>query len=105
MTIVINEDNPDKSAIDAKRPIPISFAIADVSASLSGSANQGLISLLQQAQLSNTGQRFVLSIEANEQNGEDRLTGVYYTPLYTEKIRYTEWQSRINKSFQELEVG
>lgn len=29
---------------------------------------------------------------------------IYFTPVYTEKIRYDVWKTVINKSFQELEV-
>ena len=29
---------------------------------------------------------------------------IYFTPIYSEKIDYLTWKSKINKSFQELEA-
>jgi hypothetical protein len=104
MTIQVSGSNPDLIAIQNRQPVPMSFSAPDITITALSSSNAGLVALLQQAKFSNSGQRLLLSIGENDQNEEVGVNGVYYTPVYTERINYSEWQRRINKTFQELEV-
>lgn len=84
-------ESPDVKAIVAKKTIDISLSEFDVSASLiSGSLP------LDSITLNRSNQKIVLL--------DDNSAGVYFTPIYTEKLNYSEWQRKANKTFEELEV-
>lgn len=96
------QPNPDEFAIQNKSTISISVSQTDISASLSGS------SLLSEVKLSNSLQRLVLTSAAPSATDVTQVTGgegIYYTPVYSERISYDQWKLQINKTFQELEVG
>jgi hypothetical protein len=98
-----NQENPDKVAISNKSIISISITQADISASLTGSP-----ALLNDVQLNNTQQRLVVVSAAPSATDLIEATGgkgIYYVPVYAERISYDQWKLQINKNFQELEVG
>jgi hypothetical protein len=100
-----DRENPDKHAIEHKEPISIAISQFDISASLHTTEY-----LLTQARLSDSEQRILItsgefvpnSITMDEVSGS---MGIYYTPVYAERINYEVWKNSINKTFQELEAG
>ena len=90
LDLSLNE-SPDAAAIVAKGVVDISLSISDVSASLmSGSLTVDSITL------NPTKQKIVVI--------DDGSAGVYFTPIYTERLSYNEWQRTVNKTFEELSI-
>ena len=90
LDLSLNE-SPDAAAIVAKGVVDISLSISDVSASLmSGSLTVDSITL------NPTKQKIVVC--------DDGSDGVYFTPIHTERLSYTEWQRTVNKTFEELSI-
>lgn len=84
-------ESPDAAAIVAKGVVDISLSVSDVSASLmSGSL------AVDSVTLNPTKQKIVVI--------DDGSDGVYFTPIYTERLNYTEWQRTVNKTFEELSI-
>jgi hypothetical protein len=90
--------NPDKLAIEKKSEINIGVSLFDITASLTGSPAYSAV------QLNSSQQRMVLVSDAAAPEDEPPTTGIYYTPVYNERISYAEWTRTINKTFEELEV-
>lgn len=85
---LVGLQNPDSSSIAEKSDIDLSVSLFDVSAS----GHYGKI----QTNYTNT------QILVNIPEPEYLLSSSYYTPLYTEKLNYDTWLSRINRNFEEL---
>jgi hypothetical protein len=90
MSIILlpNRVNPDSQSIADKDRIDISLTAADILASEQ--------SKFIKTNYSVTAQFVFLD------STEDSEAKFYYTPLYTEALKYETWLSRINKNFQEL---
>jgi hypothetical protein len=103
MTILVNTINPDKKAIDDKQQISITLSVSDISSSMS---LPPLSDRLSDIRLNSTNQRVTFQIQPSDQEDEtqDSLIGLYYTPIYSEQISYSEWKRTVDKRFQELEV-
>jgi hypothetical protein len=82
--------NPDSISISNKDTVDISFTTTDVSASYYSSSIQ--------PNYAASG----VSVVIPRQNSTVERGNIYYTPIYTEKLSYQEWKSRINKNFLEL---
>lgn len=91
--------NPDKDAIVNKRTIDISLLESDVSSS-------GLTVKINPSTSQVRIQRTTQVDEFADDFDPSKLPDVsfYYTPIYSEKINYNIWKTRINKTFQELEA-
>ncbi len=87
--VLLNITNPYSESISKKEYVDISLSIFDVSAS----GHFGQI----QTNYSITTQKVYVP-EKNFLNSSS-----YYTPIYTEKLSYTEWLTKINRNFEELE--
>lgn len=81
--------NPDKTAIEEKSMIDITLNPYDISAS----------NYTSQIKL-NYNQTEIVLVDDDTSDNFD----TYFTPLYTEKIDYSQWRKTINKSFQELGI-
>ena len=90
--------NPDKVAIEKKLEINIGVSSFDITASLTGSPAYSAV------ELNSSQQRMVLVSDAGAAEDEPPTTVIYYTPVYNERISYSEWKRTINKNFEELEV-
>lgn len=85
---LVNTVNPDSSSIMLKRDIDISFSSFDVSAS---GHLDGILTNYTKTEI-------VVTIpEAEYLNSSS-----YYVPIYTEKLDYDTWLTRINRNFEEL---
>lgn len=90
-----NQISPDHTAIVGKLPIDISLSVSDISASLATGSLP-----ISSIKTGFTQQRIVLV----DDNVPTTSGDVYYVPVYIEKISYTEWKSRVNKTFVELGI-
>ena len=88
-------ENPDLSAIRSKGIIDITLAEFDVSASLSS----GSLSL-DSVMLNHSNQKIVIIDDNDSASGGD----VYFTPIYAEKINYSQWKLQVDKTFKELKI-
>jgi hypothetical protein len=87
--VLSNIENPDSGSISAKNYIDISLSLFDVSAS-------GYFGKIQT--------NYSATVEKITIPDDDFInSSSYYTPIYTEKINYNEWLSKINRNFEELE--
>lgn len=82
--------NPDSADIISKNTVDISLTSTDVSASYYSSSIQ--------QNYAGSG----LSVVTPRPNSSIERGNIYFTPLYTEKLDYQEWKSRVNKNFLEL---
>lgn len=82
--------NPDNISIASKDTVDVSFTFTDVSSSYYSSSIQ--------PNYAASG----VSVVIPRQNAPVERGNIYYTPVYTEKLSYQEWKSRINKNFLEL---
>jgi hypothetical protein len=84
----IDSPNPDSGSIVNKEQIDISISLFDITTgSLSGSIITNYTATSQ-----------IISLPL----GEEVPSNMYYTPIYEEKLSYSEWLVRINKNFEEL---
>ena len=81
--------NPDSGSIASKGEIDITVSLFDVSAS--GHFNE--------INTNYTETEIVTYIPTPEY----LMSSSYYTPIYTEKLNYETWISKINRNFQELD--
>lgn len=91
--------NPDAEIVLQKEPIDIAISTFDITSSAEASVSASGKDYTQLTKLSNDGTAISIIVEDN--NSTDVGT-IYYTPLYSEKINYQTWQSRVNKNFLEL---
>jgi hypothetical protein len=97
--LLSNESNPDVSTTQYKLPVDIMFNSADITASAQASVSASGQDYTQFIKVSNDGE--TINVVVGDPTVNDTGT-IYYTPLYSEKINYQEWQSKINKNFLEL---
>lgn len=88
-TIRINVENPDSASIVTKDEVNINISMFDISAS-------GYLNKLHTNYSQN---ELVVTIPEREYTNSSS----YYTPIYTEKLNYDVWLTKINKNFQELD--
>jgi hypothetical protein len=81
--------NPDSASIARKDIINMPYSSFDVSASL-------------QTEFIKTNYAENVQYVVVNSPGKKIAGSVYYTPLYTEKLDYSVWLTRINKNFEEL---
>lgn len=89
-----NVQNPDSSSLSTRTTIDMSVYDADISASLYGDSRIASSSILLTPQKT----QIVLMNVAPSLPGT-----MYYTPVYAEQIRYSEWL-KLNRQFNELVV-
>ena len=99
--ILVSGSNPDSGSVISKETIDISFSLTDVTASSANSGSMNGMSYTSSIKSNYTATGQSVVIPRDPDNIQDGY--VYYTPIYTEKISYEQWQSRINKNFSELE--
>lgn len=88
--------NPDKVAIESKKVIDLALTDEDVTASLSSSAPVPNPPIKVEF-VSN-----YITVHPTVSGSADRAE-LYFTPIYAEKLNYTQWKSVVNKNFTELE--
>lgn len=88
-TIRINVENPDSASMVTKDEVNINISMFDISAS-------GYFNKLNTNYSQN---ELILTIPEREYINSSS----YYTPIYTEKLNYDVWLTKINKNFQELD--
>lgn len=101
--LLSNQPNPDAATVPYKLPTDISFNSSDITASSQASVSASGTDYTQFIKVANDGETVsVVTGDAQSNENANKVGTVYYTPLYSEKINYQEWQSRINKNFLEL---
>lgn len=89
---VVSIENPDIQSVSEKTDISYTISNLDI-LNLLGSQSNAI-------QVANSSTFQVITIA---DDGTETTTGTsYYTPLYTEKIKYDEWLNTVNKNFNEL---
>ena len=82
--------NPDSVSIVNNDTVDVSFTLTDVSSSYYSSSIQ--------PNYAASG----VSVVIPRQNSSVERGNIYFTPVYTEKLSYEEWKTRVNKNFLEL---